>query len=83
MATLQRDSAVGVRERDVFDLGVRIIGDILGAFVTVLEDPEPRDRIVAVGADPTPSTSNEFAAFITSETTKWKQVISVSGAMNN
>jgi tripartite-type tricarboxylate transporter receptor subunit TctC len=53
------------------------------SFVTALENPELRDRIVAVGADPTPSTPNEFAAFITSETTKWKQVISVSGASNN
>jgi tripartite-type tricarboxylate transporter receptor subunit TctC len=60
-----------------------VIGKLNRAFVAALDDPELRDRILAVGADPTPSTPNEFAAFIASETAKWKQVISVSGAKNN
>jgi tripartite-type tricarboxylate transporter receptor subunit TctC len=59
------------------------IGKLNRAFVTALENPDLRDRIIAIGADPTPSTPTEFATFIASETAKWKQVISFSGAKNN
>jgi tripartite-type tricarboxylate transporter receptor subunit TctC len=60
-----------------------IIGKLNRSFVTALEIRELRDRILAIGADPTPSTPTEFATFIASETAKWKQVISFSGAKNN
>jgi len=53
------------------------------AFIDALEDVEISQRILALGADPTPTTPSEFAAFIVSEIGKWRQVALVSGAKEN
>ncbi len=44
-----------------------------------LAAPETRQRLVEQGIDPTPSTPEEFAAFIRSETDKWAKVVKEAG----
>lgn len=46
----------------------------------VLRSPEIRDRFAAAGLEPLPSTSEELAALIRSESQKWSRVIRESGA---
>jgi tripartite-type tricarboxylate transporter receptor subunit TctC len=45
--------------------------------------PEVRDRALAVGAEPSTSTPEEFAAFIAAEIPKWERVVKASGAKAN
>jgi tripartite-type tricarboxylate transporter receptor subunit TctC len=42
--------------------------------------PDTRERMTALALEPWPSTPEEFAAFIRSETAKWARVIKESGA---
>jgi len=44
-----------------------------------LQGPELRERLTALGSDPTPTTTEQFAAFITSETDKWAQAAKQAG----
>ena len=53
------------------------------AIVSALNDPAIRDRFVAVGAEPAPSTPERFSALIRSEIEKWSAVIAKSGAKGN
>jgi len=46
----------------------------------ILRLPEVRERFAATGLEPLPSTSDELVQRIRTETTKWAQVIKVSGA---
>ncbi len=48
--------------------------------VEVVRTPATRDWLLAQGAESAPGTPAEFAAFIKSETAKWKKVIEASGA---
>ena len=47
---------------------------------TVLRSPEIRERFAAAGLEPLPSTPEELAALMKSETPKWARVIKESGA---
>ena len=44
-----------------------------------LSVPEFRDRMASLGADPSPSTPEAFAAFIRAEAAKWQKVIRAIG----
>jgi tripartite-type tricarboxylate transporter receptor subunit TctC len=44
-------------------------------FSKVLQQPEVRDRLLAMGADVVGSTPEQFGAFMRAETTKWARVI--------
>ena len=44
-----------------------------------LSVPEFRDRMASLGADPSPSTPEAFAAFIKAEAAKWQKVIRAVG----
>jgi hypothetical protein len=44
-----------------------------------LSVPEFRDRMASLGADPSPSTPEAFAAFIRTEAAKWQKVIRAIG----
>lgn len=44
-----------------------------------LSVPEFRERMASLGADPSPSTPEAFAAFISSEASKWHKVIRAIG----
>jgi tripartite-type tricarboxylate transporter receptor subunit TctC len=48
--------------------------------VEILRAPATQGWLLTQGAEPSPGTSEEFAAFIKTETAKWKKVIEVSGA---
>jgi tripartite-type tricarboxylate transporter receptor subunit TctC len=45
-----------------------------------LERPEVADALTAVGAEPAPLPTEEFAAFARAERAKWKEVVRISGA---
>jgi tripartite-type tricarboxylate transporter receptor subunit TctC len=60
-----------------------IIAKLNEAIVGALSDPTIKDRFVAVGAEPAPTSPQQFAAFIRSEIDKWSAVIATSGAKGN
>jgi len=43
--------------------------------VAALNDPEIRQRYIAQGVEPIPSTAAHYAAYLRSETEKWSKVI--------
>lgn len=49
------------------------------AVVKVLESPEVRERLLAQGAEPMPSTPQAFASFMREEMTKWAPVVKQAG----
>jgi tripartite-type tricarboxylate transporter receptor subunit TctC len=61
------------------DIVVKLNAAIVGA----LNDASVRERIIAVGAEPAPMTPERFAAFIRSETEKWRAVVAKSGTKAN
>lgn len=56
-----------------------IIDRLNHEMVKLLKSPEIRDRLIADGTDPAPTTPEEFAAYIKSETEKWTKVIKAAG----
>jgi tripartite-type tricarboxylate transporter receptor subunit TctC len=57
-----------------------IVARLNEAFVAALRTPEMRDRLARMGAEPAPTSPAEFAALISSELTKYQQVVKFSGA---
>jgi tripartite-type tricarboxylate transporter receptor subunit TctC len=47
---------------------------------TILNSPEMRERLTALGAEPAPMTPDQFAAFIRSEIPKYARIVKMSGA---
>ncbi len=47
---------------------------------TVLGTPDFREQLLNAGADPLPTTPEQFAAYVQIEITKWAKVIKLSGA---
>jgi tripartite-type tricarboxylate transporter receptor subunit TctC len=59
----------------------RPIADKLSAEVKrILETPEVVAQLKALGAEPAPSTPDEFASFLKSERVRWQEVVKASGA---
>jgi tripartite-type tricarboxylate transporter receptor subunit TctC len=56
-----------------------IVDKINRDVVAVLSTPEARDQLLAQGAEPTPTTPQEFDAFLKSEIKKWGRVIKEAG----
>ncbi len=56
-----------------------IIDRLNQEIVKLLKSPDVRDRLIADGTDPAPTTPEEFAAYIKSETEKWTKVIRAAG----
>lgn len=52
-----------------------IIGRLNAELTRIMKLPETRERLWAVGIEPTSSAPEELAAFIRSETTKWSKII--------
>ena len=48
--------------------------------VKALNTPDVQERLAEQGVDPAPTTPEQFAAFIKSETIKWAKVVKDSGA---
>jgi tripartite-type tricarboxylate transporter receptor subunit TctC len=57
-----------------------IVARLNAEVVATLKRPDIRDRVLAAGAEPSPSTPEEFGALIRSETRKWAEVVRASGA---
>ncbi len=57
-----------------------IVGRMNAELVAALKRQEIRERVIAAGAEPSPSTPEEFGALIRSEIDKWGQVVKASGA---
>ena len=57
-----------------------IIGKLNAAMRAALAEPDVRERIVADGAEPLPTTAAEYAADIDREETKWSAIVKMSGA---
>ena len=56
-----------------------IIRRLNAAFVKALKDPAAIEKIRVLGAEPAPSTPEEFARFIRTESTKWGELIAAIG----
>jgi tripartite-type tricarboxylate transporter receptor subunit TctC len=52
-----------------------IVFKINSAVVQALKTPEVQERLVALGAEATPSTPAEFGAFLREETGKWGKLL--------
>lgn len=57
-----------------------IVGRMNSELVAALKRSDIRDRVIAAGAEPSPSTPAEFGALIRSEIDKWAEVVKLSGA---
>jgi tripartite-type tricarboxylate transporter receptor subunit TctC len=57
-----------------------IVGRMNAELVAALKRKEIIDRVTAAGAEPSPSTPEEFGALIRSEIAKWGEVVKLSGA---
>lgn len=57
-----------------------IVGRMNAELVAALKRQEIRERVIAAGAEPSPSTPEEFGALIRSEIVKWAEVVKASGA---
>jgi tripartite-type tricarboxylate transporter receptor subunit TctC len=53
------------------------------AWVEAVKTPAVSKRILASGADPSPNSPAEFAAFLKEETEKWAEVAKASGTRLN
>jgi len=57
-----------------------IVGRMNAELVAALKRPDIRDRVIAAGAEPSPSTPAQFGELIRSEIDKWAEVVKLSGA---
>ena len=60
-----------------------IIARLNEAFVKALKDPSVAEKIRILGAEPAPTSPEEFGRFIQSESTKWGKLISEAGIKAN
>ena len=56
-----------------------IVNRLNGVIVRILGEPQTKERLLALGADPVGNTAPAFAAFIRSEHDKWARVIRQAG----
>jgi tripartite-type tricarboxylate transporter receptor subunit TctC len=57
-----------------------IIRRLNAEFVRALQSPEVRERLARMGAEPAPTTPEQFAALIQRDLRKYDQIVKVSGA---
>jgi tripartite-type tricarboxylate transporter receptor subunit TctC len=57
-----------------------IVKKLNGDIAATVNHPELKQRMSAQGADPAPTTPEEFAAYVKSEVRKWAKVVKESGA---
>jgi tripartite-type tricarboxylate transporter receptor subunit TctC len=60
-----------------------VIGRLNEAFVKALKDPAVAEKIRSLGAEPAPTSADEFARFIQSESAKWGKLVSEAGIKAN
>jgi len=57
-----------------------VVDRLNGALRAALDDPKVRDHLATEGAEPLPTSPNEYAADIDREETKWSALVKKSGA---
>ncbi len=57
-----------------------IVRRLNAEIVKIINLPEVREKLVALGAEPAPNTSEQFGAMVKSEVAKWADVVKKSGA---
>ena len=57
-----------------------LVAKLNADLVKTLNLPDVKERMAQQGADPAPTTPEQFAAFQKSEVAKWAQVVKTSGA---
>ena len=57
-----------------------VVGRMNAELVAALNRADMRDRVLAAGAEPSPSTPAQFGELIRSEIDKWAEVVKLSGA---
>jgi tripartite-type tricarboxylate transporter receptor subunit TctC len=57
-----------------------VLEKIHGAVAKIVRQPDTRDKLIGLGADPAISTPDEFGALMKSEIVKWSKVVKDSGA---
>ena len=60
-----------------------IVARLNDAFVKALKDPVVAEKIRTLGAEPAPTSPEEFGRFIQSESTKWGKLITEAGIKAN
>ncbi|MDI3565767.1 tripartite tricarboxylate transporter substrate binding protein [Bradyrhizobium sp. Arg816] len=60
-----------------------IVARLNDAFVKALKDPVVAEKIRTLGAEPAPTSPEQFGRFIQSESTKWGKLISEAGIKAN
>lgn len=60
-----------------------IITKLNGEITTVLKAPDVSERIASLGAQPAPTTPDEFGRIVRDEIRRWAQVVKASGATIN
>lgn len=60
-----------------------IIAKLNEAIVAALQDPGVKERLIAVGVEPAPTSPEKFSAFVRSEIVKWNDVIAKTGPKAN
>lgn len=60
-----------------------IIARLNDAFVKALKDPSVVEKIQSLGAEPAPTSPEQFARFIQSESEKWGKLVSEAGIKAN
>jgi tripartite-type tricarboxylate transporter receptor subunit TctC len=55
------------------------IGQMAEVLLSILGTPEVRERLVAMGLEPTGTTPNELAAIMARDSARWKPIIEASG----
>ena len=56
-----------------------IVARLRDAYLTAVNDPDVRQKLIAAGIDPLQSTPEDMARYIASETAKWDKVIKTAG----
>jgi tripartite-type tricarboxylate transporter receptor subunit TctC len=56
-----------------------IVAKLNAAFVKAMHEPALSEKVLALGAELSPSTPEAFREFISSESAKWARVVAVAG----
>ena len=61
-------------------LSKEIIAKLNGEIGSAISAPELKDRLTALGAEPSTKTPDQFAQYVRAEIVKWAKVVKESGA---
>ena len=61
-------------------LSKEVVARVNSVVSAVLKTPDTRDRYIALGAEPTTNTPEQFAAYLKKDIQDWAKVVKVSGA---